>query len=241
MLTFVVALVLVLGVNTILWTTVGATRVVSARIHRVGADGRGRRALRRGLPAPVPRGYRPPTTADVAVLVAAHNEELVIERTIRSAAEHLPPEQILVVSDGSSDRTVEIARAAGAQVYDLHPNRGKAGAIAAAIEHFSIPERFEVMMLLDADTHLSTDYFTTGLPEFSAPDVVAVAGRATTILEPRAPTFFGRLLVACRSSARPHPPPTSSPSCPASPRCTAPGSSATSTSPPRDWPSRTST
>lgn len=198
MLTFVVALVLVLGVNTILWTTVGATRVVTARLHRVGADGRGRRAHRRGMPAPVPRGYRPPTTADVAVLVAAHDEELVIERTIRSAAEHLPPEQILVVSDGSSDRTVEIARAAGAQVYDLQPNRGKAGAIAAAIEHFSIPERFEVMMLLDADTHLSTDYFTTGLPEFSAPDVVAVAGRATTILEPRAPTFSGRLLVAYR-------------------------------------------
>lgn len=68
MLTFVVALVLVLGVNTILWTTVGATRVVTARLHRVGADGRGRRAHRRGMPAPVPRGYRPPTTADVAVL-----------------------------------------------------------------------------------------------------------------------------------------------------------------------------
>lgn len=194
MLAFLIALVLVLGVNTMLWTTVGFARWLNARADRTGRSAAGR-AVRADAGADA---YRPPTKADVAVLVAAHDEALVIGNTIRSAAEHLPPEQVFVVSDGSSDETVAIARAAGAQVYDLQPNRGKAGAIAAAIEYFQLPERFEVMMLLDADTHLSPDYFDTGLPMFDAPDVVAVAGRATTIVDHDAPSLLGKVLVAYR-------------------------------------------
>uniref|UniRef100_A0A942Y943 Glycosyltransferase family 2 protein n=1 Tax=Neobacillus citreus TaxID=2833578 RepID=A0A942Y943_9BACI len=207
MLSFLVVLVLVLGLNTMVWTLVGLGRTVARGLHDRAERDLARRAAVAGPgdalhgPRPVqgaPRGYRVPTTADVAVLIAAHDEELVIERTIRSAVRHLPPEQVLVVSDGSTDRTVEIARAAGAQVFDLQPNRGKAGAIAAAVEYFAVPERFEVMMLLDADTHLSDDYFATGLAQFDTPDVVAVAGRATTITNPRPPTLVGRLLVAYR-------------------------------------------
>lgn len=182
MLAFCIALVLVLGVNTIVWTTVGLARYLRSK-------------RRRGVHAatgPVP------TLDQVAILVAAHDEALVIERTIRSALDHVAPDQVFVVSDGSTDDTVAIARAAGAQVFDLQPNRGKAGAIAAAIDHFRIAQRFEVLMLLDADTHLSDDYFATGLAEFDAPDVVAVAGRATTIVEPGGSSLLGRMLVAYR-------------------------------------------
>lgn len=200
MLAFVIALVLVLGVNTILWTVVGLVRY--ARLRADAATIARRRSGWRAVgPEPdedTDDDYAPPTVGDVAVLVAAHDEALVIAETIRSAGEHLPLAQVFVVSDGSTDDTVRVATAAGAQVYDLHPNRGKAGALAAAIDHFRIPERFEVLMLLDADTHLAPDYFSTGLAEFSAPDVVAVAGRATTILDPAAPTLLGRVLVAYR-------------------------------------------
>jgi poly-beta-1,6-N-acetyl-D-glucosamine synthase len=63
----------------------------------------------------------------------------------------------------------------------LHPNRGKAGALAAGIERFALRERFEVVMLLDADTAPAPDYLQTGLPQFDDPDVVAVVGRAATV------------------------------------------------------------
>jgi cellulose synthase/poly-beta-1,6-N-acetylglucosamine synthase-like glycosyltransferase len=200
MLAFVIAVVLVLGVNTILWTVVGLVRYAHRRAE--AATIARRRSNWRAL-GPEPDEdtgdeYTPPTVDDVAILVAAHDEAMVIGTTIRSAAEHLPLAQVFVVSDGSTDDTVRIATDAGAQVFDLHPNRGKAGALAAAIDHFRIPERFEVLMLLDADTHLAPDYFSTGLAEFSAPDVVAVAGRATTIVDPAAPTLLGRILVAYR-------------------------------------------
>ncbi|MDM4763270.1 glycosyltransferase family 2 protein [Galbitalea sp. SE-J8] len=153
----------VVGVGTLVWGTAGLARSTA-------------RLLRRRPPATDPAL----TVDDVAVLIAAHNEALVLQGTIDSARRHVRADQVFVVSDGSTDATVAIARAAGVNVLALDPNRGKAGAIAAAVERFGLERRFAVVLLLDADTVLSDDYFATGLPLFAAPDVVAVAGRAST-------------------------------------------------------------
>src|SRR5919198_3059723 len=51
----------------------------------------------------------------VSLIVAAHDEEAVIERRVENAiALDYPPErlEVIVASDGSADRTVEVARAA---------------------------------------------------------------------------------------------------------------------------------
>ena len=87
----------------------------------------------------------------------------------------------------------DVARAAGANVLELTPNRGKAGALAAGIEHFQLCRRFQVVLLLDADTHLAPDYLATGLPLFDDPEVVAVAGRARTIDDRGASSRLGRV------------------------------------------------
>jgi cellulose synthase/poly-beta-1,6-N-acetylglucosamine synthase-like glycosyltransferase len=186
-LAFVVTFVVVAGVGTLLWLSSAVTRVLADRVRHARAHGR--HALQT---SPVP------TPDAVAVVVAAHNEELVIAETIRSAARQVPVENVFVVSDGSRDGTVAVARAEGASVLDLQPNRGKAGAIRAVIDELRLAERFEVVVLLDADSQLSDDYLVSGLAEFADPDVVAVAGRATTLLDPRPPTRMGRLLVAYR-------------------------------------------
>ena len=46
---------------------------------------------------------------NVAILIPAHNEEAVLDDSLRAASTLLPLSQIHVVSDGSSDRTVAIA------------------------------------------------------------------------------------------------------------------------------------
>jgi cellulose synthase/poly-beta-1,6-N-acetylglucosamine synthase-like glycosyltransferase len=78
------------------------------------------------------RGDLPPVT----LIVPAHNEEEVIERRIANALElHYPRErlQLIVASDGSADRTVDLARAAGAdRVLEL-PRGGKVAALDAAV------------------------------------------------------------------------------------------------------------
>ncbi|MGO4102710.1 glycosyltransferase [Leifsonia sp. YAF41] len=180
---FLIAMIVVLGVNTVLWTTVGLCRAVGSRFTR-----------HRRWPN---QGSRI-GAGSVAVLIAAHNEELIIARTIRSARALVPHGNVFVVSDGSTDNTVKVAAKAGARVMDLSRNRGKAGALTVGIDHFALADSFDVVMLLDADTLLAADYLETGLPFFDDPSVVAVAGRATTLIEPAPRTHRGRFLVAYR-------------------------------------------
>jgi len=180
--TFLLLMLVVLGVNTVLWGTVGLVRAIVSFFTR---------HRQRPLQGRV-------EVDAVAVLIAAHNEEQVITGTIRSAFALVPAGNIFVVSDGSSDGTVQIAAEAGAKVMDLSRNRGKAGALKVGIEHFNLIESFDVVLLLDADTRLASDYLTTGLPYFDDPTVVAVAGRASTLTEPEPPTRMGRFLVAYR-------------------------------------------
>lgn len=178
-LVFVIALLLTVGVTTLLWTTVAIGRVVLGAVRTAPVG-----------PHPGP--------GDVAVIIAAHNEELVIRDTVRSARRLLPADNLFVVSDGSTDGTADAATDEGATVLALTPNRGKAGAIEAIIHEFDLAERFEVVLLLDADTQLDDDYLASGLRQFADPEVVAVAGRAATLFDPPPPDLLGRLLVAYR-------------------------------------------
>lgn len=134
----------------------------------------------------------------IAILIAAHNEELVIEKTIAAAGSQVPLSDIYVISDGSSDDTALTALAAGVNVLELDPNRGKAGAIDAGLEHFDLCNRYDAVMLLDADTILSPDYLQTARPLFADPDVAVVCGTARTMWQSKGVPPFGRLLLAYR-------------------------------------------
>jgi cellulose synthase/poly-beta-1,6-N-acetylglucosamine synthase-like glycosyltransferase len=73
----------------------------------------------------------------VSLIVAAHDEEAVIERKVKDGLALDYPRrrlEVIVASDGSTDRTVTLAQAAGADlVLDL-PRRGKVAALNAAVE-----------------------------------------------------------------------------------------------------------
>ncbi|MFF7682901.1 glycosyltransferase family 2 protein [Microbacterium sp. NPDC007973] len=177
----VVVAVATVGVSTLAWGTVGISRLLAE--FRIASPW--------GAPSMF---YR---SDEVAVLIAAHNEELVIAEAVGAARRLVPPGNVFVVSDGSSDDTVGRARRAGATAVDLVPNRGKAGAIRAGLERFGIAARFPLLLLLDADSRPRPDYLRTALPLFTDDGVVAVAGRATTAADtPR--TVVGRVLTAYR-------------------------------------------
>jgi len=190
--------VVVFGINTLLWGTVGLGRWATERLTRSRRAGRHQvdAVHRRSTAGAVASRLRP---VDVAVLIPAHNEEAVIENSLAAAAALLPKANIHVLSDGSTDDTTVIARDFGANVLELSPNRGKAGALLAGIRHFQIEQNYRVVLLLDADTRLAPDYFTTGLAEFDDPDVVAVAGQVECLLDPPPRTRVGRVLVAYRA------------------------------------------
>jgi cellulose synthase/poly-beta-1,6-N-acetylglucosamine synthase-like glycosyltransferase/peptidoglycan/xylan/chitin deacetylase (PgdA/CDA1 family)/spore germination protein YaaH len=118
----------------------------------------------------------------VAVLIPAYNEEKVIVRTIRSVLNSdYNNLHVIVVDDGSTDRTFEVAReayakdiAAGRVQVLTKPNGGKAAALNHALDR--IDEDFYVG--IDADTVIAMDAISKLIPHFEDPSVGAVAGNA---------------------------------------------------------------
>lgn len=80
-------------------------------------------------------------------IIAAYNEEKTIGSILDVLRRSPVIDQIVVVSDGSTDRTVEIARSKGAEVVELLHNIGKGGALYKGLEYI----RSDVVLLLDAD------------------------------------------------------------------------------------------
>ncbi len=131
-----------------------------------------------GKPAEV-ASYKP----KVAVLIPAYNEEKVIERTIRAALNsNYPNLRVIVIDDGSKDRTLDVARqafaaeaAAGRVLILGKPNSGKAEALNYGIEHIGDAELF---VGIDADTIIAQDAISRLVPHFINPKVGAIAGNA---------------------------------------------------------------
>ena len=69
------------------------------------------------------------------IVMPALNEEEAIGSVIAEVEAKLPGIHVLVVDDGSTDRTAEIARAAGARVLSLPYNLGVGGAMRAGFKY----------------------------------------------------------------------------------------------------------
>jgi len=99
------------------------------------------------------RGPRP----RVAVLIPAHNEQLVIGKTLQSVVRQLHAgDRLVVVADNCSDRTAEIACHQGAEVAirsDVR-NRGKGFALDHGLTFLDRTGAPEVVIFLDADCEL---------------------------------------------------------------------------------------
>ncbi|NMG07238.1 glycosyltransferase family 2 protein [Brasilonema sp. UFV-L1] len=91
--------------------------------------------------------------AKVAVLVPAHNEELVIGSTLEKLIPVLKKQdRLVVVADNCTDATAKIARAAGATVVERHDLecRGKGYALDYGLQ-FLESDPPDVVVIIDAD------------------------------------------------------------------------------------------
>jgi glycosyltransferase involved in cell wall biosynthesis len=88
------------------------------------------------------------TRSDVLVIVPAYNEEATVAAVVRDVRD--AGFRLLVVSDGSTDGTVSLAREAGATVLPLPVNLGVGGALRAGFR-FACNEGFSAVVQVDAD------------------------------------------------------------------------------------------
>lgn len=114
----------------------------------------------------------------VSMIIPAHNEAARIERkVVNTAALEYPAErlQILFVSDGSTDRTVELIRARrspGMEIVELPSRGGKAAALNAGLER----ARHEILVFSDASIALEPDALRQIVRRFQEPDIGCISG-----------------------------------------------------------------
>jgi glycosyltransferase involved in cell wall biosynthesis len=89
-----------------------------------------------------------PTNPRVAVIVPAYNEESRIANVLWAAQQSRFADEIVVVSDGSTDGTATVAkRFNGVQVLEFPTNRGKGAAMSAGVR----ATKADIVVFLDAD------------------------------------------------------------------------------------------
>jgi glycosyltransferase involved in cell wall biosynthesis len=87
---------------------------------------------------------------DTLVFIPAWNEEQNLPAVLRELGKELPDADILVVDDGSTDRTAHIAREFGAEVLSFGENRGLRAAIASGYA-YAAEHGYELCGRVDAD------------------------------------------------------------------------------------------
>lgn len=87
----------------------------------------------------------------VIALIPAHNEQARIVQTVTAVGTITEIDRVIVIDDGSTDRTAELAAGAGAEVVSLAVNSGKGAALNAGLARATSRGEDPVILLLDAD------------------------------------------------------------------------------------------
>ncbi len=84
------------------------------------------------------------------IAIPAYNEADFIGQVITDIKRHMPAIDIVVINDGSTDRTSEIAREQGVMVLDIPFNIGYGGATQTGFR-FALEEGYDFVITIDAD------------------------------------------------------------------------------------------
>ncbi|WP_069769167.1 bifunctional polysaccharide deacetylase/glycosyltransferase family 2 protein [Streptomyces sp. LUP30] len=124
--------------------------------------------------------WGPTITRPVSVIVPAYNEKECIANTLKSLAKSTHPIEVIVVDDGSTDDTSEIARAAATSLGMTNvrvirqENAGKPAALNNGVRSAS----HDIVVMMDGDTVFEPEAVHHLVQPFANPQVGAVAGNA---------------------------------------------------------------
>lgn len=137
--------------------------------------------------------YIDTTLPKVSVIIAAYNEELVIEEKILNSLKLDYPEELLEIiigSDGSEDKTDEICRRYKDNInyIRIEQRQGKANVLNTVIPKAN----GEILLFSDANTIMESNCLKKMVSHFSNPEVGAVCGRLELIRSDKPIVSFER-------------------------------------------------
>lgn len=104
-------------------------------------------------------------TPEVSVIIPAYNEEKAISNVINSLKKLPEDYEIIVIDDGSSDKTYEIAQSTGVKVIKHLHNKGYGAALKTGIRN----ARANIVVFFDADgqhNHEDVQRIASGIQEY---------------------------------------------------------------------------
>jgi cellulose synthase/poly-beta-1,6-N-acetylglucosamine synthase-like glycosyltransferase len=132
--------------------------------------------IARVRPSPI---HRAPSDRPISIVIAAYNEEANIQRRLTELLALCAPLgcefEILVATDGSTDRTSAIVRSfadRNVRLIEFAQNRGKSAALTAAVQH----ARHEIILFADARQRWDPRTIPCLLENFADPRIGAVSG-----------------------------------------------------------------
>ena len=146
---------------------------------------------------------QPITAANTLVVVPALNEESSLASVI--AEVRSCGYEVLVINDGSTDGTADVARASGARLLDLPINLGVGGALRAGFK-YACERNFQAVVQVDADGQHPADEIVHLLDEANASGAHLVIGSrflsdGTSMEVGRVRRFVMRLLARSATNA----------------------------------------
>ena len=111
----------------------------------------------------------------ISIIVPAYNEEKNIAKCIEAMLKQTSSHQIeiILVNDGSTDKTRDIASKYPIKVINHNPNKGKATALNTGIENST----GDILIFSDSDSEIEANALNSIIEHFeSNPDVQAIAG-----------------------------------------------------------------
>jgi glycosyltransferase involved in cell wall biosynthesis len=115
-------------------------------------------------------------TPQYTVVIPAHNAEMYLAAALQSViSQTVPAREVIVVDDGSTDSTGDVARELGATVVTHESARGPAAARNAGVAAAST----DLIAFLDADDEWHAEHASLLLAAMANSEVVFAAGKAT--------------------------------------------------------------
>ena len=118
---------------------------------------------------------------NVAALIPCYFEEKHLREVAQRTKAQL--DTVLVVDDGSTDRTMEEAKAAGVAVIRHEVNQGKGAAIKTGLRELSARDRIEYILILDGDGQHLPEEIPRFLAEANRSGAAMLVGNRMTDLK----------------------------------------------------------
>lgn len=152
-------------------------RIVTLRYRRTPVQFSGRPLAPKGIMDRTRGVHAGPVT--ISVLIPAHNEERSLPETLKALdQQHFAPSRVIVVADNCTDRTVEVARQHGVEVFESRDNiHKKGGALNQALSAL-LPELGDndCVMVMDADSQIGDHFLATARDRFTQDRALSAVG-----------------------------------------------------------------